>query len=111
LDGISPNEIFAATHLIISIFNEIESGGHFIASIQQAFESIKNKGTKKYKEYENFIDFKEAARAVSQKKAQRKKGSTEEIQRLSLDIGCTFKKFDRGEWEFSVFKERWNNLL
>lgn len=109
--AISPNEIFAATHLIISIFNEIEPGGHFIASIQQAFESVKNKGTKKYEEYENFIDFQEAARAVSQKKAQRKKGSTEEIQRLSLDIGCTFKKFDRGEWEFSVFKDCWNNLL
>lgn len=109
--AISPNEFFAATHLIISIFNGIEAKGHFIASVQQVFDSVKSKGTKKYEEYESFLDFQEAARIVAQKKANRKKGSKEEIARLALDIGCAFNKFMQNKWELCVYKECWDNLL
>lgn len=108
--AISPNEIFAAEYLIISIFKGIEPEGHFIASVKQVFESVKNKGTKKYEGYEKFSDFREAAGAVAQKKAQQKKGNTGEIPRLSLDIGCTFKKFNRNEWELKDFKDCWDDL-
>ncbi len=109
--SISPNEIVAATHLVVSIFNEIEPKGHFAMSIQQAFDAIKNKGTSKFERYKNFSTFQEAARETSQKKILLKKGNKEKLTRLALDIGCTFKKFNKGKWELEIFNDRWDNLL
>ncbi len=109
--SISPNEIVAATHLIISIFNEIEPKGHFVMSIQQAFNAVKNKGTSKFEQYKYFSTFQEAAREISQKKILHRKGNREKLTRLALDVGCTFKKFYEGKWELGIFKDRWDNLL
>ncbi len=41
--AVSPNEIVAATHLIISIFDGIELKGHFVMSLQKAFNAITKK--------------------------------------------------------------------
>ena len=109
--SISPNEIAAATHLIVSIFNEIEPKGHFVMSIQQAFNAVKNKGTSKFEQYKDFSTFQTVASGVAQKKALRRKGNLEKLPRLALDIGCTFKKFNEGKWELGIFKDRWDNLL
>ncbi|MBW2741730.1 MAG: hypothetical protein JRE64_23450, partial [Deltaproteobacteria bacterium] len=109
--SISPNEIVAATHLIFSIFNEIEPKGHFVMSIQQAFNAVKNKGTSKFEQYKDFSIFQEAAMETSQKKILLRKGNKEKLTRFALDIGCTFKKFKEDKWELGIFKDRWDNLL
>lgn len=109
--AISPNEIVASTHVIISIFNETKLKGHFVMSIQQAFDAIKNKGTSKFKKYKNFSQFQNAVRQVSQKKVSRRKGNKEKLSRLALDIGCAFEKFNKDEWELRIFKNKWGNLL
>lgn len=109
--SISPNEIVAATHLIISIFNEIEPKGHFVMSIQQAFNAVKNKGTSKFEQYKDFSTFQEAAREIIQKKILHRKGNKKKLPRLAVDVGCTFNKFYEGKWELEIFKDRWDNLL
>jgi len=109
--SISPNEIATATHLIVSMFNRIEPKGHFVMSIQQAFEAVKNKGTSKFKQYKDFTAFHSVASGVAQKKALRRKGNLEKLPRLALDIGCTFTKFNKDKWELEIFKNQWGNLL
>ncbi|MBI5047596.1 MAG: hypothetical protein HZB54_01405 [Deltaproteobacteria bacterium] len=108
--AISPNEIVASTHIIISIFNEIELKGHFVMSIRQVFNAVKKKKTSKFKKYKSFSEFQKAAWKVSQKKVLRRKGNKKKLPRLSLDIGCTFKKFNKGDWELDTFKDKWDNL-
>ena len=58
-----------------------------------------------------FSTFQETARKNSQKKILLKKGNKEKLTRLALDIGCTFKKFNKGKWELEIFNDRWDNLL
>jgi len=94
-----------------TIFNEIEPKGHFVMSIQQAFNAVKNKGTSKFEQYKDFSIFQEAAMETSQKKILLRKGNKEKLTRFALDIGCTFKKFKEDKWELGIFKDRWDNLL
>jgi hypothetical protein len=109
--AVSENEISTATHLIISIFNGIEPEGHFIMSLEQAFNAVKVKATKKFAQYKDFHTFQKATMEISQKKILLKKGNKEKLIRLALDIGCTFKKFNEDKWELGIFKDRWDNLL
>ena len=109
--AVSENEISTATHLIVSIFNGIEPEGHFIMSLEQAFNAVKVKRTKKFAQYKDFHTFQKAAREISQKKVLLRKGNKEKLTRLALDIGCTFKKFKEDKWELGIFKDRWDNLL
>ncbi|MEA1898817.1 MAG: hypothetical protein U9N53_14250 [Bacteroidota bacterium] len=109
--AVSENEISTATHLIISIFNVIKPEGHFIMSLEQAFNEMKAKRTKKFAQYKNFHTFQKAAMKISRKKILFRKGNKEKLTRLALDIGCTFKKFNEDKWELGIFKGRWDNLL
>lgn len=109
--AVSENEISTATHLIISIFNVIKPEGHFIMSLRQAFNAVKSKRTKKFEEYNNFNTFQKAAIQISQKKILHRKGKKEKLNRLALDIGCTFRKFSENKWELGIFRNQWDNLL
>ena len=109
--AVSENEISTATHLIISIFNVIKPEGHFIMSLRQAFNAVKTKRTKEFEGYNNFNAFQKAAMEIAQKKMLLKKGNKEKLTRLALDVGCTFRKFNKNKWELGIFKDRWDNLL
>jgi hypothetical protein len=109
--AVSENEISTATHLIISIFNGIEPEGHFIMSLEQVFNAMKVKATKKFAQYKDFHTFQKATMEISQKKILLKKGNKEKLTRLALDIGCTFKQFNDDKWGLGIFKDRWDNLL
>ncbi|MCK5642139.1 MAG: hypothetical protein KAJ19_15145 [Gammaproteobacteria bacterium] len=109
--AVSENEISTATHLIISIFNVIKPEGHFIMSLRQAFNAVKSKRTKKFEEYNNFNTFQKAAIQISQKKILHRKGKKKKLNRLALDIGCTFRKFSENKWELGIFRNQWDNLL
>ena len=63
-----------------------------------------------FKKYKNFAQFQEAVGKVSLKKVLRRKGNEENLPRLSLDIGCTLKQFNKGEWKLDSFKDKWDNL-
>lgn len=80
-------------------------------SLRQAFNAVKSKRTKKFEEYSNFNTFQKAAIQISQKKILHRKGKKEKLNRLALDIGCTFRKFSEHKWELGIFRNQWDNLL
>ena len=106
--AISANEIVAATHLIISIFEGINSKGHFIMSIEQAFNAKKK--TKKFVRFKNFQKYREDTAQAVQTKINNRKGNKDVTVRLSIDIGCTLNKYKQEKWDFETFRDKWENL-
>lgn len=107
--AISENEIFAATHLIVTIFKGIEPKNHYILSVKQAF-NIKKK-TQKFREFNDYKAFQEAVKYTAQLKIANRKGMQKKVSRLAMDIGCSFKKYNEGKWELQDFEGKWCNLL
>ena len=108
--SISANEIATASHIIVSIYENIEPLGHYIMTLNELFAQIQNKGTSKYSKYKSFSHYRDVASEIALKNAHRKKGQKKEPQRMSIDIGCTFNKYRAGNWELEQFKDRWENL-
>ena len=108
--SISANEIATASHLIVSIFDNINPLGHYIMTLSQLFERIKEKGTSKYSEYKTFQHYREMASKIAFKNAVRKKGQKKEPNRMSIDIGCGFKKYQNKKWELEEYNNCWDYL-
>ena len=108
--SISANEIATASHLVVSIYDNITPLGHYIMTLSQLFEKIKEKGTSKYSDYTTFQQYRGRASKIASKNAVRKKGQKKEQNRMSIDIGCGFKKYENGKWELEVYKDCWDNL-
>ncbi|MBM9514999.1 hypothetical protein [Desulfogranum marinum] len=108
--SISANEIATASHLVVSIYDHITPLGHYIMTLSQLFEKIKAKGTAKYSKYKDFQQYRQTATEVAFKKATRKKGQDNLPSRMSIDIGCGFKKYQEGGYELEEYKGCWSNL-
>ena len=108
--SISVNEIATASHLIVTIYDNITPLGHYIMTLSQLFEKIKEKNTDKYSDYTIFQQYRGIASEVAFRNAGRKKGQKKEPKRMSIDIGCGFKKYQMGKWELEVYNGSWDNL-
>ena len=106
--AVSVNEIVAATHIIVSLFDGISPKGHFIMTMKQAFEAKRK--TRKYSKFKNFQEYRRASAQVARTNVSNRKGSKEETIRLSLDIGSTFNRYEQGKWDCWSFKDKWENL-
>ncbi len=108
--SLSENEISTASHLIVSIFEGIHPSGHYIMTLRQMFDKIKGKGTNKYARFKSFYEYREKASELALEKANRKKGEKKKLDRMFIDIGCSFKKYKSSRWELEEFSDKWANL-
>lgn len=102
---LSAIEIVTATHLIISVFNGIETIETYIMTIRQFVE---NSGVKKFDQYENFEDFMDTYKGLAKANSRRVRNSPDKRIRLSFDL--SFNPRDIGKWKLAKFKNRWGNL-
>lgn len=108
--SISENEIATASHIIVSIFDNILPLGHYIMTVSQLFNKIKDKGTKKYSGYENFAKYKKLATELAYRKAFKKKGEEKETERMTIDFGCGFTAYNNKKWALEDYYDSWENL-
>jgi len=102
---LSGNEIITATHLIISVFNGVETIETYIMTIRQF---VKNSGVKKFDKYESFEDFMDEYKRLVKTNSRRVKNPPDKRIRLSFDL--SFNRRDIGKWKLAKFKNRWGNL-
>ena len=101
---LSANEVVSATHLIITVFREIDLVANFIMTMQQFVENI---GSKKYTQYEGYAQFLDDYRKKATAKAVQKKGFVT-LPRLNMDFN--FDPNNIGDWKLACFKNRWENF-
>ena len=99
------NEIVTSTHLIITIFDNIQMKSSYIMSIRQFVE---NSGVKKYDDYDDFDSFIFDYRKLSKKKSSRRKNWKGEKKRLDFDFNFNPYRIDK--WRLARFKDQWTNL-
>jgi len=107
--NISEYEIIKSTHIIISIFDDINPQKHYVASIEEVFNRVKDKKTKKFSEYANFSDYKAKVNQQVIKSTNTTKGSGKaKNNRLKIDVGHKYSKIDK--WVLSGFENKWEDL-
>ena len=114
--SVSQNEISTASHLVISLFDDISPIGHYIMTLSQMFESKKSnsRNNKDFSDYLNFEEYRRKAIISTKKKIITRKGHAkkeEKQPRLDIDIGCTPKQFNKRKWFLEEFNNKWENLL
>ena len=102
---LSANELVTATHLIVTVFNNIEMKGNYVMSIRQFVE---NSGIKKYKKYSDFTEFMDCYKQLAKEKSLRRKNSTSQRKQLYFDINFNPENIEY--WKFYRFKDVWENL-
>jgi len=102
---ISANELVTSTHLIVTVFQDIELLGNYIMSIRQFVE---NSGVKKYNKYSSYNAFLIDYRQLSKDKSEQVKNSGKKIERLDFDLSFNPNKIEK--WKFYKFKNQWKNL-
>ncbi len=108
--SLSANEIATASHVVISVFENIQPVAHYIMAVADLFNQVKAKGTSKYTDYRDFNHYRKAASEVALKNAYRKKGQKKEPNRMNIDIGCTFKQYKSKKWILEKYLECWQKL-
>ena len=102
---LSANEMVNSTHLIITIFDNIDLKTNYIMSIQQFVE---NSGVKKYAKYSNYDSFITDYRRLVIEKSLQRKGSVFIYSRLDFDF--SFNPNRQQEWKLAEFENKWENL-
>ena len=102
---LTANEIITSTHLIITVFNNIQMKSNYIMSMRQFVE---NSGVKKYDDYANFDSFVSDYRKLSKEKSSRKKNWKGEKKRLDFDFNFNPLRIDK--WRLAKFEDQWTNL-
>ena len=102
---LTANEIVTATHLIVTVFNNIQMKSNYIMSIRQFVE---NSGVKKYDDYDNFDSFVSDYRKLSKEKSSRRKNWKGEKKRLDFDFNFNPRRIDK--WRLAKFEDQWTNL-
>ena len=102
---LSANEIVTATHLIITVFNGIETIETYIMTIRQFVE---NSGVKKFEEYESFEDFIDEYKDLARANSRQVKNSPNKKTRLDFDL--SFNPRNAEKWKLAKFKNRWGNI-
>lgn len=101
---LSANEIVHASHLIISVFEQISLKTNLVMTMRQFVEAS---GVKKYKDFSNYQSFMDEYSGLSKKKSAKRKGSVK-VRRLDFDFSFNTKRFK--DWKLSVFKDQWKNI-
>jgi hypothetical protein len=101
---LSANEIVHASHLIISVFEQISLKTHLVMTMRQFVETS---GVKKYKDFSNYQSFMDEYKRLSREKSANRKG-TVKAQRLAFDFSFNPKRFK--DWKLSIFKDQWKNI-
>ncbi len=102
---LTANEIVTSTHLIITVFEDIQMKSNYIMSIRQFVE---NSGVKKYDDYDNYDSFISAYIKLSKEKSNRRKNWKGEKKRLDFDFNFNPRRIDK--WRLAIFKDQWENL-
>ncbi len=102
---LTANEIVTSTHLIVTVFDNIQMKSNYIMSIRQFVE---NSGVKKYNDYDNFDSFVSDYRKLSKEKSSRRKNWKGEKKRLDFDFNFNPRRIDK--WRLAIFKDQWENL-
>ena len=102
---LTANEIVTSTHLIVTVFDNIQMKSNYIMSIRQFVE---NSGVKKYDDYNNFDSFVTDYRKLSKEKSSRRKNWKGEKKRLDFDFNFNPCRIDK--WRLAKFKDQWTNL-
>ena len=102
---LTANEIATSTHLIITVFDNIEVKSNCIMSIRQFVE---NSGVKKYDDYDDFGSFVSEYRKLSKEKSNRRKNWKGEKKRLDFDFSFDPRRIDK--CRLAIFKDQWENL-
>lgn len=102
---LTANEIVTSTHLIVTVFDNIQMKSNYIMSIRQFVE---NSGVKKYDDYDNFYSFVSDYRKLSKEKSSRRKNWKGEKKRLDFDFNFNPRRIDK--WRLAIFKDQWENL-
>ncbi len=102
---LTANEIVTSTHLIVTVFDDIQMKSNYIMSIRQFVE---NSGVKKYDDYDNFDSFVSDYRKLSKEKSSRRKNWKGEKKRLDFDFNFNPRRIDK--WRLAIFKDQWENL-
>ena len=102
---LTANEIVTSTHLIVTVFDNIQMKSNYIMSIRQF---VKNSGVKKYNDYNNFDSFVTDYRKLSKEKSSRRKNWKGEKKRLDFDFNFNPCRIDK--WRLAKFKDQWTNL-
>ena len=101
---LSANEIVHASHLIISVFEQISLKTNLVMTMRQFVETS---GVNKYKAFPNYQSFMDEYKRLSRKKSAKRKGSLKS-RRLDFDFSFNPKRFK--DWKLSVFINQWKNL-
>ena len=102
---LTANEIVTSTHLIVTVFDNIQMKSNYIMSIRQF---VKNSGVKKYNDYNNFDSFVTDYRKLSKEKSSIRKNWKGEKKRLDFDFNFNPCRIDK--WRLAKFKDQWTNL-
>ena len=102
---LTANEIVTSTHLIVTVFDNIQMKSNYIMSIRQFVE---NSGVKKYDDYDNFDSFVSDYKKLSKEKSSRRKNWKGEKKRLDFDFNFNPRRIDK--WRLAIFKDQWENL-
>ncbi len=102
---LTANEIVTSTHLIVTVFDNIQMKSNYIMSISQFVE---NSGVKKYDDYDNFNSFVSDYKKLSKEKSSRRKNWKGEKKRLDFDFNFNPRRIDK--WRLAIFKDQWENL-
>ena len=102
---LTANEIVTSTHLIVTVFDNIQIKSNYIMSIRQFVE---NSGVKKYDDYDNFDSFVSDYRKLSKENFSRRKNWKGEKKRLNFDFNFNPRHIDK--WRLAIFKDQWENL-
>jgi len=102
---LSGNELITSSHLIITVFRNIELINNYIMSIRQFVETS---GVKKYEKYKGYDDFIKEYSDLCSTKSKQVKNSNCKIKRLNFDFSFNPNRLEN--WKFARFKNQWENL-
>jgi hypothetical protein len=101
---LSANEIVHASHLVISVFEQISLKTNLVMTVRQFLEAS---GVKKYKDFSNHQFFMDEYKRLSKEQSAKRKGSLKS-RRLDFDFAFNPKRFK--DWKLSIFIDQWKNL-
>lgn len=101
---LSANEIVHASHMIVSIFDQITLNQNFIMTIRQFVEAS---GVGKYSQFNSFDTFMTEYKRLAAEKSAKRKGD-KKTERLDFDFAFNPKRIESSR--LSIFHDKWDNL-
>lgn len=102
---VTANQIVSASHLIITLFEDIVPQASYVMNIRQLIETAGVEKNDKYGTYKKF--FSTYIELAKKKSGWRSKYKSEKV-RLDFDINFNPRKQEK--WKLAIFKDQWLNL-